>query len=125
MTTCTCKIKDEPRERRGKRELRCTYRENKKAEGKFPRKCKVLGKRACEKTRRLSPQYPARNGKRSLPAVARNILQKLFEGLTWPSNFFKPFYIGQHFIFKMKMVFELSFWNLIVDMDIDIILDFW
>ena len=43
----------------------------------------------------------------------------------WQSNFLKPLHIGQHFIFKMKMVFELSFWNLIVDMDIDIILDFW
>ena len=51
--------------------------------------------------------------------------QKLFKGLMWPSNFFKPLHIGQYLIFKMKMVFELSFWNLIVDMDIDIILNFW
>ena len=39
----------------------------------------------------------------------------------WPSNFLKSLDIGQHLIFKMKMVIELCFWNSIVEMDIDII----
>ena len=36
-------------------------------------------------------------------------LPKVFGGLMWTNNFLKQLHIGKHLIFKMKMVFELSF----------------